>query len=219
MPATPSIAVFSDVICPWCFLGKRRLERALDQLGIRDGAAIRWLPFELNPGMPPEGMERALYRARKFGPDKAARLDQEMTARGLEEGIRFAFERIERTPNTRKAHMLIAHASGAGAGDAAAEALFGAYFERGLDIGREDVLADLAADIGLDRDAALAALHDATLLASVTATENEAARLDVSGVPFFILDGARAVSGAQPTPAWVEILRQDANFGSIVAAG
>jgi predicted DsbA family dithiol-disulfide isomerase len=217
MPATPSIAVFSDVICPWCFLGKRRLERALAEVGI--AAPIRWLPFELNPAMPPEGMARALYRARKFGPDKAARLDREMAARGLEEGIRFAFDRIERTPNTRKAHMLIAHASALGFGDAAAEALFRAYFERALDIGRTEVLADLAREIGLDRDAALAVLDDPALLASVVAAEDEAARLDVSGVPFFILDGTRAISGAQPASVWVDLLRQGADLGSQVPAG
>ncbi|HEX2728013.1 MAG TPA: DsbA family oxidoreductase [Beijerinckiaceae bacterium] len=217
MPATPSIAVFSDVICPWCFLGKRRLERALAEVGI--SAPIRWLPFELNPAMPPEGMERALYRARKFGPDKAGRLDREMTARGLEEGIRFTFGHIERTPNTRKAHMLIAHASSLGFGDAAAEALFRAYFERALDIGRTEVLADLAREIGLDPDAALAALDDPALLAAVVAAEDEAARLDVSGVPFFILDGTRAIAGAQPATVWVDLLRQGANLGSQVPAG
>jgi predicted DsbA family dithiol-disulfide isomerase len=217
MPATPSIAVFSDVICPWCFLGKRRLERALEQLGI--GAAIRWLPFELNPRMPPEGMERPLYRARKFGPDRARQLDREMTARGLEEGISFAFERIRRTPNTRKAHILIAHATSLGAGGAAAEALFRAYFERALDVGCADILADLGGEIGLDRDAARAALDDAALLTSVIAAEEEAARLDVSGVPFFIVDGAWAVSGAQPAAAWVDLLRRGANFGSGVPAG
>jgi predicted DsbA family dithiol-disulfide isomerase len=219
MPASPSIAIFSDVICPWCFLGKRRLEDALDQLGIRDEVAIRWLPFELNPAMPPEGMERALYRARKFGPEKADLLDREMTARGLEEGIQFAFDRIERTPNTRKAHMLIAHASRRGSGEAAAEALFRAYFERALDIGRGEVLADLAAEIGLERGPALAALNDPDLLSSVAEIENEAARLDVSGVPFFIIDDAWAVSGAQPTSVWVDILQQGANSASKVPAG
>ncbi|HYI90046.1 MAG TPA: DsbA family protein, partial [Beijerinckiaceae bacterium] len=86
MSGTLSIDVFSDVICPWCFVGKRRLERALDETGLALTAAIRWLPFELNPGMPPEGMERALYRARKFGSDRAAALDRDMTELGRQEG-------------------------------------------------------------------------------------------------------------------------------------
>src|SRR5215207_5533240 len=111
MSESLSVAVFSDVICPWCFVGKRRLERALDQCGLAGTAAIRWLPFELNPDMPAGGMERAAYRARKFGAERAAALDRDMTALGLKEGIRFAFDRMERTPNTRPAHCLIAHAS------------------------------------------------------------------------------------------------------------
>jgi predicted DsbA family dithiol-disulfide isomerase len=219
MPDSLSIAVFSDVICPWCFVGKRRLERALDQLGLRTTATLRWLPFELNPAMPPDGMARALYRAQKFGADKAAGLDQEMTARGLDEGIRFAFERIERTPNTRRAHMLIAHASRRGLGDAAVEALFRAYFEAARDIGREDVLAATGAEIGLDPAAVRAALSDAELRSSVVEIEEEAARLDVTGVPFFILNSAWSVSGAQPTPVWLDILQQGANFPSQVHRG
>ncbi|MDQ4136246.1 MAG: DsbA family protein [Pseudomonadota bacterium] len=102
MPEPLSLAVFSDVICPWCFVGKRRLERALAEAGLAGTAAIRWLPFELNPDMPPDGMERAVYRARKFGADRAAALDRDMTALGRQEGIRFAFDRMQRTPNTRR---------------------------------------------------------------------------------------------------------------------
>src|SRR3954468_3441028 len=147
------IAVFSDVICPWCYVGKRRLERALDELGWRDRVAIEWLPFELNPDMPAGGMERAAYRARKFGAERSAALDEQMRGVGEEVGIRFAFERMARTPNTRRAHMLIAGASRQGAGPGAAdglvEALFDAYFQRGEDIGDEDVLAGIAQRAGL----------------------------------------------------------------------
>src|SRR5918993_4950707 len=140
MPGPLSLDVFSDVICPWCFVGKRRLERALDETGLASAAAIRWLPFELNPDMPPEGMERAVYRARKFGPDRAAALDRDMAALGRQEGICFAFDRMRRTPNTRDAHGLIAYATRYGRGSAAGEALFTAYFEDARDIGREEVL-------------------------------------------------------------------------------
>jgi predicted DsbA family dithiol-disulfide isomerase len=143
MSEITSISIFSDVICPWCFLGKRRLERALRELGLLGTAVIRWLPFELNPDMPPDGMARSAYRARKFGRERAAALDRDMTALGLEDGIRFAFDRIERTPNTRKAHLLIAHASRHGFGAAATEALFTAYFEDALDIGSDPVLTDI----------------------------------------------------------------------------
>jgi len=206
MPEPLSLAVFSDVICPWCFLGKRRLERALGQFGAT--ADICWLPFELNPDMPPDGMERAAYRARKFGPDRAAALDREMTALGQQEGIRFAFERMERTPNTRWAHLLIAYASQRGFGGAAAEALFKAYFEDARDIGSEQVLLDVGVAIGLDREAISMALRDENLSASVADLENEAGRLGIGGVPFVILNNAWAVSGAQTTEAWLEIMQR-----------
>jgi predicted DsbA family dithiol-disulfide isomerase len=219
MPEPLSISIFSDVICPWCFVGKRRLERALSQLRLGETAAIRWLPFELNPEMPPDGMARADYRARKFGPERAAVLDRDMTDLGLGEGIRFAFDRIQRTPNTRRAHLLIAYASRRGLGPAAAEALFTAYFEEALDIGSDQVLADIAETIGLDRAAATAALDDAELRASVVDLEEEAGRLGISGVPFFIINEAWAVSGAQPAETWLEILQRMPNSATEVPAG
>lgn len=219
MPEPLSIAIFSDPICPWCFLGKRRLERALDELGLRGAATLRWLPFELNPDMPEAGMERAAYRAGKFGADRAAALDREMTALGLQEGISFALERMGRTPNTRKAHLLIAFASRRGLGSAAVEALFAAYFEDGRDIGAEHVLAEIGAGIGLDREAVQAALDDQTLRASIVDLEQEAARLGIAGVPFFIINDAWSVSGAQPTDAWLEVLQQIPNLEAEVPVG
>ena len=207
MPETLSIAVFSDVICPWCLVGKRRLERALETLGLED-VAIRWLPFELNPDMPAGGMPRAEYRTRKFGAERAATLDRDMTLLGGQEGIRFAFDRIERTPNTRAAHCLIAHASRQGRGQAMVEALFTAYFEDARDIGREDVLTDVAARAGLDERAVRAALGDEALRASVVDLEQEAARLGIAGVPFFIINDRWSVSGAQPADVWREVLQE-----------
>src|SRR4051794_8324888 len=203
------ISIFSDVICPWCYVGKRRLERALGEVRAGD-AAIEWLPFELNPDMPPEGMPRAEYRTRKFGPERAAVLDEQMRAVGAEEGIRFAFDRQARTPNTRRAHMLIAHASAEGRGPEVVEALFRAYFEDGRDIGDQAVLLDIAAGAGLDRDKAGAALGDDDTRQTVVTAERRAGELGISGVPFFIVDRAWAVSGAQPAAAWVDALRQTA---------
>jgi predicted DsbA family dithiol-disulfide isomerase len=217
MPASPTIAVYSDVICPWCFVGKRRLERALCEVGAQ--ASVTWLPFELNPDMPPDGLERATYRARKFGPERSRELDANMTALGQEEGIAFAFDRIARTPNTRKAHALIAYASRLGRGDAVVERLFRAYFEEALDIGSDEVLADIAVRHGLDRAEALRALSDRQLRDAVVARESEAARLGVSGVPFFIVEGQWAISGAQASEAWVDALRQIASRQQEAPAG
>ncbi len=201
-----SIAVFSDVICPWCYLGKRRLEAALDRMGLRATTQVTWLPFELNPGMPPEGMERMAYRERKFGLAKAIQLDAQMTALGEAEGVAFAFGRMARTPSTRRAHKLIAHATRAGDANPLVEALFRAYFEEARDVGDPDVLAGLAAGAGLDPDAARAAMEDALLDRQVAELEAEAAQSGVTGVPFFIIDGQWAVSGAQGPDQWVEAL-------------
>jgi predicted DsbA family dithiol-disulfide isomerase len=124
----------------------------------------------------------------------------------LEEGIAFAFDRMARTPNTRRAHLLIGHASRRGRGPAAAEALFRAYFEEARDIGDPEVLVAIADGIGLDREAARAALGDVALNTAVENLEAEAGRLGVAGVPFFIVNEAWAVSGAQPPETWREIL-------------
>ena len=129
-----------------------------------------------------------------------------MRQTGLDEGIRFAFDRMQRTPNTRRAHMLIAHAQERGKGDAVVEALFAAYFEEAADIGDEAVLVAIAERAGLDPEQARAALHDDELRAGVVAGERRAGELGISGVPFFIIDNAWAVSGAQPAAAWLEVL-------------
>jgi predicted DsbA family dithiol-disulfide isomerase len=202
-----TIHVFSDVVCPWCYLGKRRLERALDATGLRDSVAITWLPFELNPDMPPDGMERAAYRARKFGAERSAELDARMTALGREDGVDFAFDRMRRTPSTRRAHLLVAFANRHGAGNGVVDALFAAYFKAGLDIGDPAVLLQIASEAGLDREQAEAALDDPDLAAEVAGLEGQAARMGIGGVPFFILEGGQAVSGAQPAEDWERILR------------
>ena len=205
----PHIAVFSDVICPWCFVGKRRLERALDELGLRAETRIEWLPFELNPDMPAEGMERSRYRERKFGAERARQLDQQMTRLGQEEGIRFAFERQPRTPSTRAAHLALAHAATLGRAEALKEALLRAYFEDGRDVGDPAVLGEIGEAVGLDRAGLAQALEDDGLARKVVALERKAAEIGVSGVPFFIVDGAWAVPGAQGTAEWVEAFRQN----------
>jgi predicted DsbA family dithiol-disulfide isomerase len=191
-----TIAVVSDVICPWCYLGKRRLERALAELD--QPAEIQWLPYELNPDMPPEGMERASYREQKFGAARAAQFDAQLTALGQEEGVPFAFERQARTPNTRRAHQLIAFAASEGKADAVVEGLFKAYFEDGRDIGSEETLSEVAAEAGLDRGVALAAIRDEGLRAYVADLERQAASLGIQGVPFFVLDRRYGLAGAQP---------------------
>jgi len=205
MPLT--IAVFSDVICPWCYLGKRRLERALDQLSVRRTTSVQWLPFELNPDMPEHGTERAAYRARKFGAERGAELDRQMRALGEEEGIEFAFDRMLRTPNTRRAHMLIAQATRQGGADQLVDRLFRAYFQDARDIGDPDTLIEIATDSGMGLDTARQSLESDALRQEVVSIEQRASEMRISGVPFFIVDEKWALSGAQPSEQWVSALQ------------
>jgi predicted DsbA family dithiol-disulfide isomerase len=206
MSQSLAITVYSDVICPWCYVGKRRLEAALDSPGMPDDVRFSWRPFQLNPDLPAEGITRAEYRMRKFGAERAAELDRSMTETGRELGIDFAFDRMQRTPNTRLAHRLIWEAERQGRQNEIVNRLFCAYFEEALDIGSPEVLQRLAAEAGLDAGGVKQALSDASSLDAVVALEQQGRRMGIQGVPFFILLGKYAVSGAQPPELWRDAL-------------
>lgn len=201
-----AVDVFSDAICPWCYVGKRRLERAFAAF---DGpVTVRWLPFQLNPAMPKEGIARREYRTRKFGSwERSLEIDARLAAVGEAEGIPFAFERIERTPNTRDAHRLIGLAGEEGVQDAVVEALFRAYFTQGRDIGDRQALLDVVAQAGLDRHRAAGVLNSDDGLAAIQEAGERARRLRVEGVPFFIVNGRLTLSGAQPPEAFLAAFR------------
>ena len=201
-----SIIVYSDVICPWCYVGKRRLEAALATPGMPAAPPFVWLPFELNPEMPAEGVEREAYRNAKFGAAKSAELDRNMLETGRELGIAFAFDRMARTPNTRLAHRAIWEAGRQGRQDAMVERLFHAYFEEAQDIGDAQVLANLAAEVGLAPEALNSALSEAQSLDAVVHLEQQGYRMGIQGVPFFILAQKYGVSGAQPPEFWLDAL-------------
>ena len=200
------IIVYSDVICPWCYVGKRRLEAAIGSPGVPDHIRFAWRPYELNPDMPAEGMERRTYRARKFGEARSAELDRKMAETGSEVGIRFAFDRMQRTPNTRLAHRLVWEADRQKHQDAVVGRLFHAYFEQGLDIGAPEVLERLAAESGLEAGGVQSALTGSESLDAVTLLEQEGLSMGIQGVPFFILLQKYQVSGAQPPEFWREAL-------------
>ena len=202
---TLNVDVISDVICPWCFVGKRRLEKAVALLGGRREVRVRWLPFQLNPQMPKEGVNRREYRTAKFGSwERSLGLDAQVTEAGRSEGIPFAFDKIERTPNTLDAHRLIWLADTMGVQDAVVEALFRAYFTEGRDISRTSVLLDVVAGAGLDRGRAEALLTGDEGLAAIRAAEEKARRAGVEGVPFFLINGTLALSGAREPRAFLE---------------
>jgi predicted DsbA family dithiol-disulfide isomerase len=208
-----TIDVISDVICPWCFIGKRRLEKAL---GVQP-ATIRWHAYQLNPDMPREGIERIAYRTRKFGSwERSLELDAQVAAAGRREGIAFNFDKMARTPNTLDAHRIIWLAGEWGAQDALVEALFLAHFTDGRDLSDRVTLAEIAAEAGLDRFEADGLLTGDGGLEVVRASDEQARRLRVSGVPFFVVNGRVALSGAQPPELFRQAFEQ---AGDSVGAG
>ena len=200
-----TVEVASDVICPWCYIGKRRLEKAIASLEGELEVEVRWLPFQLNPDMPEGGVERAEYRKAKFGSaERARQLDARVAEEGRKEGIAFAFDRMQRTPNTIRAHQLIALAQQEGAGEAAVDALFRAYFEEAKDIGDEAVLAGIAAGAGVK------GWPQAAEADKVAGAEEGVRELGISAVPTFILQRRLGVSGAQPPEALASAMREAA---------
>ena len=203
--------VISDVICPWCLIGKRRLAKALDLLAPELAFTVRWRPFELNPDMPKEGMERSAYRARKFGSlEKSRALDAQVAAAGAQDGIEFRFDRIARTPNTFDAHRLIWLGGESGVQDAVAEALFQAYFVEGRDLSSAEELADIAVGAGLAPERVRALLAGDEGAAEVRRDLAAARRAGIHGVPCFVLNGYILFSGALQPEQMSEALRQAA---------
>ena len=191
------IDIISDVVCPWCFIGKRRLEKAL-ALRPELEPEITWRPFQLNPDMPEDGMPRAEYIASKFGDSThSRRIHQTIAEAGATVGIDFAFDRIRRSPNTRNAHRLIRFATRQGRADVVVDRLFRGYFLEGRDIGDIGALAEIAAASGIDHAEARAFLASRAERDEIVAEDRNARRLGINAVPCYIFAGQYAVSGAQ----------------------
>ena len=210
-----TVDVISDVICPWCYVGKRRLEKAIAASEGQHAIAVHWLPFQLNPMMPKDGISRREYRTTKFGSwERSLELDAKMVAVGEAEGIPFAFDRMERTPNTVDAHRLIWLAGQHGCQDAIVEALFRAYFTTGRDISHRPTLLDVVVDAGLERQLAEATLNSDAGMDAIKAAEGLSRQHRVDGVPFFVINNAITLSGAQPPDALLDAFRQAAGSAS-----
>ena len=194
--AVSDIEVVSDVVCPWCFIGKRRMEKALTLLG-REDVQIRWRAFELNPNISKAGVDRQEHRLRKFGSlARARQLEAHVAAAGAEEGIDFHFDRIERMPNTFDAHRLIWLAGRDGFQNTQVERLFHAYFIDGEDVGNCEVLKRIGKQSGLDSDS-VDRLVDSDFGAKEIRAEEDRARVEgVNGVPTFFIQGVPITSGA-----------------------
>ncbi len=201
-----TIDIYSDVVCPWCYVGKRRLERALNRLEDAVQAEVSWRPFELNPTMPLEGMDRTAYLEAKFGSLNVFHsMEEHVLEAGSAEGLSFAFEHIRRTPNTFAAHRLIWYGRRQGLQDAVVESLFRGYFEEGVDLGSLPELVRLAGRAGLTAEAFL---HSPEGIAEVKAEEVQGYRLGIRAVPYFVLNRTHGISGAQPVERLLSAIEQ-----------
>jgi predicted DsbA family dithiol-disulfide isomerase len=203
-----TIDVVSDVVCPWCFIGQKRLERAMAAVPEID-VDVRWRPYQLDPTIPPEGKDRKAYMLAKFGSETRLReIHARIEPLGAEEGIEFDFDAIKVSPNTLDAHRVMRWAAVAGAQNRLAQRLFKLYFEEGENVGDHAVLVNAARDSGMDAavvETLLPTDADRDAVATEIAT---ASRMGITGVPCFLLEGKYAVMGAQDAETLADAIRQ-----------
>ena len=205
------IDVYSDVVCPWCFIGKRHLDAALEEFRRNDSAdlAVTWRPFQLNPQLPPQGIPRKTYVDTKFGgAQRAAAIYQRVSEAGRQTGIEFAFDKIITQPNTLNAHRLIHHAQDSGKQDAVVTRLFEAYFLQGADLTDNAALSTIAAAAGLPGEDTRRYLDSDENATDIAAADASAHAMGIQGVPFFVFNHRYAVSGAQPREDLLRMLQQ-----------
>lgn len=208
------IDIYSDTVCPWCYLGKRRFELALAARPQYE-TKVTFRAFELNPDLPGQGVDRVGYLAAKLGdPGRIAAAHAALQRQGEASGIEFRFDLIQRVPNTRRSHLLIAHAARSGLQSAVKERVMRAYFEEGSDIGDLEELVRLGVDAGLTEYDTRSALILREGQDGVVAAERHASALGITGVPTFIFDGQYTISGAQEVGILAGILDQVADFAT-----
>ncbi|MDA5094806.1 DsbA family oxidoreductase [Aliiroseovarius sp. KMU-50] len=198
--------IFSDPICPWCYIGKARLQRALEARP-NHPFQIQWHPFQLNPDMPKEGMDRRAYLEAKFGGKEGAVTAYLPVAKEAEAtGLTINLEGIKRTPNSLDAHRLIHWAALEEKQNAMVDRLFKAYFIDGQDIGDHGVLAELGADIGMDRDVIARLLASGADADDISARDADARHKGINSVPTFVISNQHVVPGAQPAELWMKVI-------------
>lgn len=203
------VDVISDVMCPWCYIGKKRLEKAIKSVpGI--AVDVRWHPYQLDPTLPPEGKDRATYLNEKFGgAERAEAAYERVRQAGREEGIPFAFEKIEVSPNTLDAHRLILWSRSDDLQDVVVELLFKAYFVEGRNLAKAATLVEISAEAGMQSDLVEQLFETDSDLAKLKRQIDQASEMGVTGVPFFIIDGRFALAGAED-PATIAAALQHA---------
>lgn len=192
------IEVVSDVVCPWCYIGKRRMEKAMDQLKDQYDFKITFSPFELNPDMPPEGIDQKAYLSKKFGgEERYNQIIQQVSQVAAAEGLNFDYSKQAVSPNTRDAHRIIWYAKQEGKQPAVKEAFLKAYFEDGIDLSKKDNLLKIAGSAGLSMEKVKLLLESGEGLKEVELSEQRSHQRGISGVPFYIINSKYGVSGAQ----------------------
>lgn len=205
---TITIEITSDFICPWCLVAEKRLKAAIAQLNPSVNIQRVWYPFELNPDMPEMGMERKIYRSQKFGSwEYSQQLDAKTILATQEDDINFRYDLMEFTPNTHKAHRLVWFASQQGKATQMAERIFTAYFTEGQNISNAEILTNLAADIGIDRDVAVEFIQSDAGTSQVRELEQKAVSRGIRGVPSIRI-GNEILSGAQPVEVFLSTLQK-----------
>jgi predicted DsbA family dithiol-disulfide isomerase len=203
------IDVVSDVVCPWCYIGKRRLEKALSQLPANYEIDLNFLPFELNPDTPKTGVDHKQYLADKFGSsERYHQLTDHVTSVAAAEGLKFDYAKQSVMPNTLDSHRLIQYAKRSGKQADIKEALMKAYFTDGVDLSKKENLVAIAQKNGID---AQSFLNSDEGVSEVKQMEQANHQRGISGVPFYIINNKYGVSGAQPSDTFVEILNEVAN--------
>ncbi|NJN05575.1 MAG: DsbA family oxidoreductase [Rhodobacteraceae bacterium] len=208
MTQTIKLDIMSDPICPWCYIGKRHLDSALADVPDHP-FVIEWHPFQLNPDMPAEGMDRRAYLEGKFGgKDGAVRAYAPVVEHAEAAGLKIDFEGMKRTPNTLDAHRLIHWAGIEGCQTAAVSALFEAYFVEARDIGDREVLADIADTIGMDAAVVSKLLHSDADVEDIRKRDAHSRKMGISSVPTFIVAGKHPVPRAQPPELWLKVISE-----------
>lgn len=206
------VDIVSDVVCPWCYIGKRRVEKAMDALRDKYDFEVLYHPFELNPQMPLEGVNQKEYLSAKFGgEDRYDKITANTTAVAAQEGLAFDFDKQKVSPNTRNAHRIIQFAQLAGLQPEVKEAFMKAYFEQGVDLSKKDNLVSVAVSAGLSKEAVETLLTSDTGLSAIEQAEQELQKLGISGVPFYIINNKYGVSGAQASETFIKAFEDIGN--------
>ncbi len=208
MTQTVKLDIMSDPICPWCYIGKTHLDKALAEIP-NHPLVIEWHPFQLNPDMPDAGMDRREYLERKFGgKDGAVRAYAPVVEHAENAGLKIDFEGMKRTPNTLDAHRLIHWAGIEGKQNAVVDALFNAYFVEARDIGDREVLADIADSVGMDAAVVMKLLQSESDREDIRTRDSHSREMGVNSVPTFIVANQHAVPGAQPPELWGKVISE-----------